>query len=394
MNRWTAFIAFALTAIFATAGCAGSNPAIPSGNANLSSASGDRTVSTQIWGYYDVYIDLESHTATAVPNRQAMFTANVVNFINGKPASLGFKINKTPVGPSYVDVDIDVSITHPFPGMTQYNGYDVRGVFMGDGSMSMAYNSKLVFPVKGTDQFMLADPDDGFGGPDGYTRWFNKPEFSTGGMPLFQYTQGKMASPNFSGTSTLNPYKYFADNLKTNDNLFTWLQANSSQHGVFSAGVTNTRNYYLRFPNAKGVNFGYAILADWSGADPKYHPSNATEAVATSVTDNSNLYFIDSSNKGGDIVLDLSLYNWHGQPSSIFIESSVLSSVHQLSGLEMIPTGGGTNYSTWHVDIPGDKIASTNGNEFWVIAQYSASNYSNPYPWRLHLRYFSCNTRR
>ena len=254
------------------------------GPAVMQGASGfARQTQTNLWGYYDVYIDIASQTVEAVEDRQAMFTANVVNFINSNPAGLGFHINSTPVGSGYVDVDIDVSIHHPFPGMPQYNGYDVRGVFMGDGSASLKYNPNLHYPVLGTDQFMLADPVDGFGGPDGYTRWFNKQEFSTGGMPLLQYTQGKLATSGFNGTATLNAYKYFADGLGANQDLWTWLNANSGQHGVFSSGTTNTRNYYLRFPTAKGVKFGYAILANWEA--PNVHPSNAPEAVGCSVVD-------------------------------------------------------------------------------------------------------------
>jgi len=74
---------------------------------------------------------------------------------------------------------------------------------MGDGSGALKYNPELKYAVLGTDQYMLPDSVDGFGGPDGYTRWFNLPEFSTGGMPMFQYTKGKMASSKFAGTATL-----------------------------------------------------------------------------------------------------------------------------------------------------------------------------------------------
>ena len=211
---------------------------------------------TQLWGYYDVYVDVANKTATAILNRQAMFTANVVNLLNGKAASLSFHINGTPIGTGYIDVDIDVSITHPFPGLTQYNGYDVRGIFMGDGSAALAYNPKLKYAVLGADQYMLPDPTDSFGGPDGYTRWFNLPEFSGGGMPLFQYTQGKMASPGFAGTATLNPYKYFADNLLTTQDLWSIpqckfratrrLQRGSNQHSKLLPSIPQHQGRQIR----------------------------------------------------------------------------------------------------------------------------------------------------
>ena len=386
MKRFLITLFIIAACISGSLGCAGNGSAVAPGNHSqlMQSAKTDHAALTFLWGYYDVFIDIPTKTATAVVNRHAMFTANVVNFLNGTPPRLGFHINDTPVGSGYIDVDIDVSITHPFAGYTQYNGYDVRGVFMGDGSASLKYNSKLTYPVLGTDQSMLPDPDDGIGGPDGYTRWFNKTEFSQGGMPLFSYTQGSMATPGFAGTATLCPYKYFANNLGKNDDLYTWLRSNTSSHGVFSAGVTNTRNYYIRFPYAKGVKFGYAVTANWKGVTPQDHPSNAPEAVALSVTDSSDVYYASPSDKGGKLKLDIGVWNWDSQLSAgrmedykLFIESSVLSTPAQFAS--MTPTGGGNCYSTYHVEIPANNIQGNNGNEYWVIVEQQGYDYTNDF---------------
>lgn len=341
---------------------------------------------THLWGYYDIYIDIPTQTVHATLNRQVMFTANVVNFINGKVSNLGFKINDTPTGPDYIDVDIDVTIKHPFPGLPQYHGYDVRGVFMGDGSETLAYNSDLVYAVLGTDQFMLPDEDDGIGGPDGYTRWFNKAEFSTGGMPLFSYTQGKLASPGFNGTATLNPYKYYADGLGVGDDLWTWLTNNADKFGRFSSGASNTRNYYLRFPNSKGVKYGYAITANWEGEAPELHPSNAPEAVALKVVDKSNVYYASPTDKGGKIKLDISVWDWDAVLSAgvmedykIFLESSVLSSVYQFTSADMLPKGGNENYSTYSVEIPATSIVGPGIQEYWLIIEEQGEDYTNDF---------------
>jgi hypothetical protein len=368
--------------------CTGrTSPVEPTSQNDLTSVAKHATVQSQthLWGYYDVYIDIATGEVTGTLDRNAMFTANVVNFLNGKPNSLGFHINDTPVTADYVDVDIDVSITHPFPGLPQYNGYDVRGIFMGDGSAVLAYNPDLIYPVTGVDQSMLPDPDDGFGGPDGYTRWFNKTEFSGGGMPLMQYTQGKMASAGFNGTATLCPYKYYADGLGKNDEVFDWLGNNASSHSVFSTGVTNTRNYYLRFPNGKGIKYGYAVIANWSGADPQNHPSNAPEAVAVKVQDNSTVYYNDPSNKGGDLNLNISVWDWDSVVSAgvmddykILVESNVLSTPHAFTSSEMTPTAGGSYFSTFHAVIPADNIAGDSENFYWVIAECSDKDYTNP----------------
>ena len=130
----------------------------------------------------------------------------VETLLNGKPDALSFHINKTPVTSSYVDVDVDIGLTHPFPGATQYNGYDVRGVFIANGSAFFNHNHDLKYAINGVDQYMMDDPTDGDGGgPDGYTRWFNPSEFLVSG--IFGYTKGDDASPDYSGTATVNPYK-------------------------------------------------------------------------------------------------------------------------------------------------------------------------------------------
>ena len=334
---------------------------------------------THLWGLYDVSIDLETQTASIIPNRQAMFTANVVNFVNSNPTNLSVTVNGVIPGIDHVDVDLNVKLRHPFTGMPMYSGYDVRGVFMGDGSAVLGYNSDLVRPVEGTDQIMLSGPVAGYSDPDGYTRWFNYDEFPLSTMPLFTYTQGNMATPGFAGTSTLCPYRYFSDDLDPEEDLWQWLDGNASQRGVFSSGAVNERKYYIRFPNSKGTVFGYAITANWEGEDlTEDHPSNTPEAVACDVVDNSDVYYIDPTENGGNLDLDFSLFNWDHQPSTIYIESSVLSSVEVIDPL-LAAIGGGDHYSTYHVEIPADGVTGNDGNEYWIIAEYEEFDYKNDF---------------
>ncbi|MFH1676542.1 MAG: hypothetical protein ABIC40_05910 [bacterium] len=391
MRRIYLFTIFAVI-ISAMISCTNGNnelsPVIPTlGTESPNTAlSVERQPQTQLWGCYEIEIDIPTQTVTAVPLRHAMFTANVTKFVNGKAANLGFKINDTPVTPEYIDVDIDVTITHPFPGLLQYNGYDVMGIFMGNGSATMQYNSDLVYSVNGTDQTMKPPPDDSYGGPDGYTRWFNAVEFSTGGMPLFQYTPGKVATPKYTPSATLCPYKYFADGLGATEDLWSWLENNPGEHGVFTSGASNTRSYYLRFPKSVGVKYAYAIIASWKGTEAADHPANAPEAIGCKVVDNSNVFYVDPTQKGGDLNFDISLWDWNSTVSAgvmedykIYIESTVLSSVYEVTASDMIPTGGNENYSTYHVDIPADNINGTTGNEYWIIAEDANLDYTNEF---------------
>jgi hypothetical protein len=379
MNRWTVLIA-TLLFVFAMScsGGSGNTPVVPdaSSGTNLTgnSAVTESNTSNYLWGYYTINVDVENQVVESVMDRTAMFNANVVSFLNGNPAALAFNIIETPIGPDYIDVDIDVTITHPLPGLPQYDGYDVRGIFIGDGSGSV--DGGLATADIGTDQRMLPDPDDGTGAPDGYTRWFNASEFN-GGLDVLQFVDGIFASKSYTGTSEVNAYKYFADGLGANDDEFDFL-INTADNGVFSSGSANTRNYYIRFEGFPGpVNYDYAVVASWKGEDPGDHPANTEEAVAISVTQTPHIFF-DGVDSGGDIILDFDLFGWGGQPSSIIVESNVLAGPAVFDP-GTIATGGGSNYSTYHVEVPSTSVTSNYGNDYWVICKYDNFDYSNEF---------------
>lgn len=371
MKRWTVLTATVLTAVILACGCSGgvgdANPAAPSVNTQLTSDSGHSSQSqTYLWGYYDIYFDAEKQSLEAVPNREAMFAANVVTFLNNNPAGLQFSGIQTNPSPDYMDVTLTIGITHPFPGLPQYDGYDVRGVFIGDGSGTFDYNGAK-YPVSGTDQTMEVN--------DGYTRWYNPSEFM--GSGLFSYTVGNFASRNYTGNCEVNPYMYFADGLSATANVWDFL-VNTDRNGVFSSGASNSRFYEIRFPNSKGIKYNYAVVANWEGEDPSHHPGNAPEAPACSIEYTPNVWYEDGSNNGGYLILDISLFCWKDRPSSIIVESSVQSAEHEFTPDEMIPVGGTETYSTWHVEIPADDVQQRNGNIAWILAENDNEDYSNP----------------
>ena len=407
MNRWTVVLALILLTAAVAFGCSsgGGNPTAPSSGPDLTgSVSHVGQAQTHLWGYYDVYIDVENQTVEALVNRDAMFAANVVTFLNGKPANLAFKINDTPVGADFIDVDLDVSITHPFPGMHAYDGYDVRGIFIGDGSQDMitclfkCCNS--VVAMAGVDQFMkdydVPDHAHSYGSPDGYTRWWNPEEFITPGV--LGYTPGAFASKGYTGTATVNPYKYYADGLGVEDERWDFLTGGTTE-GMFSAGSTNTRNYYLRFPNTKGVKFNYAVLANW--VDETTHPANAPEAVACKVDVTPDVYYENPGSWGGDLILDISLFDWDSCVNSMGVMDDYTISIvswnlfqaapptedyqYVCNTAEMTPTGGGEHYSTYHVEIPVTNLEGTEGNEYLIKAVCGKPDgtvfvdYSNPF---------------
>ncbi len=362
--------------LFLIVSCSGgSNPVNPDTANDLTANTGQST-QTHLWGYYDVCLDFETGEITATQNRTAELSVNVVKFLNNTPGCLMFNLNEIIPGPGYYDVDLDVILTHPFNGLPEFNGYDVRGILIGNGSGNMGYYPAdiLKYPINGSDQFMMDDPDDGVGGPDGYTRWFNKPEFTS--ETIFGYYPGQFASPGLNGNANLNPYKYFADGLGATQNLWDFLNS-TPDHGVLSSGTTCSRNYYIRFPDPDpGVSFGYAFMANWDGVD--IHPANAPESVCWSVTVTDDIYYDSPTEWGGDLILDISLFGWGDLPSDIFIQSTVLHNLYLLNSSEMIPVATGDNWATWHVEIPADNVTGTLWQEFFVIAEYHGHDYTNP----------------
>ncbi len=382
MNRWLASSAAALLVAILSVGCAGSNdnavsPGGKQGPDPGLTAKTDRAAQdgAVLWGYYDFFVDIQNGKIEAVPNRSVGFSANVVKFLNNDPAGLQVKFNGTSPGTGYIDIDMDITIKHPLSD-NAYDGYDVRGIFIGNGSANLACIADLIYPVDGTDQMLL--------NADGYSRWFNPTEFLV--PTIFGYIPGKLASKDYTGSATLSPYKYFGEGLGATDDLWGYLISKSLNVGYFLAGTSNTRNYVIRFPiPLPGVKYNYAVVANWSGTLPEFHPSHAPEAVGVTVENNSNVWYVDDSNNGGDLVLDITVFDWDAELTGsvmddygIYIESTVLTAPCQLDATEMTPTGGSENWSTYHVEIPADNVTGTEGNEMWVVVEDTNSDYTNP----------------
>lgn len=373
--------------IFFVSCSGGSAPLQPGLEDETTETSGQKSVviAPNLWGYYDVEIDPLTEEVFVSQDRSGMFTANVTTFLNSNPATLGFAVKEVVPGQNFTDVDIDVSITHPFSGLPQYNGYDVRGIFIGDQSATLSYDDEVKYPRLGIDQMITKDPDDApgihFSDADGYTRWFNPTEFKVAG--LHGYLPGLFSTIGFKGTATINGYKYFGDSLGTSDFLMQYLNSVNSDDGVFSSGKTNIRNYYLRFPDLKGIKFNYAVIANWKNEST--HPSNAPEALACRATVTENLWYQDADNNGGHLVTEIEIFDWNSDVDpdqvmrdyKIYIDSTVLDSTYELSLDEMKPIAQQGRIFKYGISILADNVPWPTGNEFWVIVEYPSKGYFN-----------------
>ncbi len=337
--------------------------------------------SAHLWGIWEIHVDPSSKTIEAVPLRGIAFTVNVTSFVDGPPSHLILNLGTIDAQPDYTDIPVDVGLEHPFPGLDLYTGFDVLGVFMGLGSD--AYPGPSGFPVAGeNDQRVL--------NPDGYTRWFNPPEFSDAGlqMALLGYTPGKLGSPGFMPTAELNPYRYFADGLEKDEDAFDFLVSSASDRGCFRPGGVNTRHYDLRFPSASGIAFQYAVVAHWENAgipNPDlgdFPPeANSDEAAVIDIEDASTLYY-DSGSFGGQVILDISPWDWSAtcNESGVVGEYEIKCYSDAWTGaymVDMTSVGGGEHYSTFHTEIAVDVLTSSDPMPVWIEVNYPLLDYTN-----------------
>ncbi len=379
-NRISVGILIGLCLLILT-GCSGdgSNPALPATGLALTSGPDDQAREGQqsrphLIGYYDVLLDLENHGFELVPNRSIDFALNLMVFLNN-PTGLSFNVNDVFSAPDYVDIDIDITLNHPLDD-AMFDIYDVRAIFMGDGTEAMSYDSDLIYGGAGTHQGLI--------NADGYSRWFNPTGFYGG--TLFDYVPNFLSTPDYTTSATLNPYKYYSEGLGADDDLWTYLAAGDPETGYFLHGSSLTRNFLIRFPiPVPGIKYAFAIIANWEGTDPGNHPSHAYEAVGVSLEDFSTLYYVDEINNGGNLDLDITVFDWDAELTGdvmldydLFIESTVLYSDYKVNPGAMVPTASGDNWNTFHFEIPADAVLSTVGNELWIIVEDNFADYTNP----------------
>jgi outer membrane protein assembly factor BamB len=358
-----------MVAILLATGCSGtSNPAIPDPG-NLQGLTPQAQYGTHVlWGSWDVAIDLETLEVTIIPDRTSNLHVNVISHIE-PPSGSTMGISNISIDGTVVGCDI--ALMHPFPGLNQYAGFDVRGILIADGSVTGYNDSDVV--LAGPDETRLLNAD-------GFTRWWNPVEFPDNGT-MFSYRDGKLGNP-FSTAgygATLNPYKVFADSLDTDDPLLMLVDPglpNGETRAVFKPGYVNTRHYEIQFPDDGSglplVIFNYAIDASWEPVSPP--PSNLPDDfpihancvepfyVEVQVTGNT-LYYTGTGETGGSIGLDINVHDWQGalgdgglvanEVNNVSIES--LTCLNGLHPATLVPGSGmGETYSTWHAELSGE----------------------------------------
>jgi hypothetical protein len=379
-------------------GCSGksssSNPLLPqTANSGLSSAQSPGP-SHVLWGIYNVVVEPDGAgqaLINIVPLRGAMFNANVQKFLSPPVSATNLITIKMLSGSNFANgyLNLDIGIRHPFPGSAQFRGFDVLGIFMADASQASEYDPALIFapPVTG------GGPSDAayMLNPDGYTRWFNATEF-TDSLPLFSFKPGKLGNDSFP-SATLNPYKYFADELVLDSDVSSLLPEN---RGTFSpSGNINHRNYHIQFPvpGAPQYKFSYAVDASWEQPDPAFAPSYPIESFPPSaqmqepynisISDSGTDAYYENGLSGGTVKLDIEIFDWlsltnaqgvPGQISAIRLEGSPFVSPIDILPLATVSTGTAATSSVFSVELQSGQLSIASSGEFACLCTVESSN--------------------
>jgi hypothetical protein len=324
-----------------------------------------------LWGLWDVAIEKNTGRVEVVPIRESEFHLNALRFLE-PPAFKNLTVQVVSVDPPSGYVEVDVLLTHPFPGMSQYTGFDVRGIILLPGSNMPFADQSLILPGDGEPRLQ---------NPDGWTRWWNPKEFL--GVGLFGFQPGLFGQEGGAGvfTSTLNAYRYFADGLGTTGSAI-W--APGSGRGSFKAGSTNRRRYQIDFGTNphNWLRFQYAVDACWVLPKTLNNPkvpddfpleANSPEGYAVTVTETENtLWWLDGIGRGGQLSLLINVYNWRLQDEPrVMIDAPEIIS-HTVEA-QRIPGSGGdpvyAAYSTYSADIVPDILSSTGKMDYLITVE-------------------------
>ena len=367
--------------IAVTLGCSGTGNDIPTMTSdNKLSASGSNAGSHQTWGLWQFIADPRNETLEVVQLRIGNMHLNALPFLEPPPLT-NLTLESVQFNGNIIEVDI--GLRHPFLGLNKFTGFDVCGILIANGSVS---------GFDDPDILMTGDGDTRLLNPDGYSRWWNPSEFPLNTGTIFGYNDGLLGAPDSIAdfNSTLNAYKYYCDDLETTDPLDA---ITLEGRGMFSAGQKNIRHYSIEI-GTDGLVFNYAVDACWqfpSGSPPWTIPddfgpgANRQEAYRIEVTETLNTLYNDSSSSGGELHLSIDVYDWFNAGlNTVKIESPGNFSMQSSS----IPTGAGSGFSTYTIDITTATPAE-NSIDLLVHVESDAAGYGGLLPDETVTAYFT-----
>ncbi len=232
-------------------GCSVSDPISPDGGTDrqdLTQAPQSTLLSSDnyLWGVWEIVIDPVSLEIAINQIRQGTFHANVRQFLEEGPCTSCLSI-MPPIIPQTYGMDVTLALTHPFPGLDQYTGFDVRGIVLLEGTYDFDIFSMLTTRAGAGDPSVLNH--------DGWTTAFNAIDYTLPG--ILGYSPGTMIPPPPTWSNpdnNLNAFKAFYSAGQSEDD---------GGRRAFFAGDAVSRTYEIQFNTAEPLRFWYAVDASW-----------------------------------------------------------------------------------------------------------------------------------
>ena len=380
-------------------------PALTDG-ASRNETQSPRSNSHACWGLWNITIDPDTLDAEIVPLRGVEWHANVVEFMQPphNPNNLSIFVDEPASDVPNGLFVVDVRLTHPFPALKEFRGFDVRGTFLAHGNYTSAWDSgaRLADPNPAANESRLLNAD-------GYHRWFNPSEFTLGGISILEYIHANLGTSD-NTSATLNPYKYFSDDflsMSSKDIPLQEMDIDPVTRGTFSPTSSITRTYHIQFGMVGGnpdFTFSYVVDASYhepDGPGPNYEiedfptSANSQEVFKMVCLDTgSSAYYVDETQNGGDLSFELELFDWQAPYStsgvldeigSVLLESPTLLDAYggtlDLTSTFLTSAVSSSEVSaTVQVDISGvTPTDSDNQVLFITVTSADPTDYSNPF---------------
>jgi len=231
---------FALLLIFTLSCANGQSPVTPDESPSEGNFHTSLSKPHQLLGSWTFYVN-EDHTAVdVVPVRKSADHWNVLKFLEQGPCTDCVKVTGITPNPSGTKT-FDIEISHPFEGLEQFTGFDVRGITLFNGSATFSEAGVTVPDASQGDGELI--------NADGYTGLYNSTTVGAGPGGLQGYLPGKFSTPTVPNAS-INGYKRHISTGLDND------------RNALLAGDSVTVPYELDMPDGAFV-FGYAVDASW-----------------------------------------------------------------------------------------------------------------------------------
>lgn len=300
--------------------CSSTSTNIAVGDLPAKESTGGNT-SHRLMGLYQFTWDPETGSLEYCQLRMSDMHLNVLSWL--EPTPLLFLTLESDIEYDLINnfVTVDIGLTHPFAGLNEFAGFDVKGIVISRADLIDATPSRdLKMPGPTTLRLVNAD---------GYTRMWNPEEFPYDpDSEIFTYNDGLLGAPddwaNFD--AQLNGYKYFCDGLGPADPVSNMPFTN---RGLFVPGSKNIRTYKLAMP--QGLIFNYAVDASWEfpggeapWAIPDDYPISANSPEAYHI-DYSLEGIMFAENAGSDMNLYITVYDHQpGTIQNVYVEAKDL----------------------------------------------------------------------